>query len=85
MPRGQGRRGKGEPAGAGGGQSEPAARVTGHKALSWGLTGAPQGLCLWPVISWPSPLGPGGYAGNSPEFPNFLIYKMGTVMCTLYG
>lgn len=43
-----------------------------------GLAGTAQGLSLWSVISWPSGLlGP---IGNSPEFPNFLIYKMGTVL-----
>jgi hypothetical protein len=49
--------------------------------LTLGLTGTAQGLFLWSVISWPSGLlGP---IGNSPEFPDFLIYKVGTVLCTL--
>lgn len=47
-----------------------------------GLAGTAQGLSLWSVISWPSGLlGP---IGNSPEFPNFLIYKMGTVLYLPY-
>lgn len=50
-------------------------------ALTLGLTGTAQGLFLWSVISWPSGLR--GPIGNSPEFPDFLIYKMGTVLCTL--
>lgn len=49
--------------------------------LTLGLTGTAQGLFLWSVISWPSGLlGP---IGNSPDFPDFLIYKVGTVLCTL--
>lgn len=49
--------------------------------LTLGLTGTAQGLFLWSVISWPRGLlGP---LGNSPEFPDFLIYKVGTVLCTL--
>jgi hypothetical protein len=54
------------------------------QVLTLGLTGTTQGLFLWPLISWPSsPLGPSGSARNSPEFPDFLIYRMGTVLCTL--
>lgn len=49
--------------------------------LTLGLTGTAQGLFLWSIISWPSGLlGP---IGNSPDFPDFLIYKVGTALCTL--
>lgn len=84
LPKGQGGLGKeGAGVAARGGRQSSMPGGSGHKTLSLSHTGAAQGLCLWPVISWPSPLGLGSHAGNSPEFPDFLIYEMGTVICTL--